>query len=170
MRPCTSGSNVPSARQRGNCTSRYEPESRSPSTRAGLLYAYACPSESGPKGITRTNSWYSHRASNSAVSRTGTGSKSMYPLTKRGSVLVVPPAPLVGRSLRVSGRRVLPRFLPPERRQVEEGPDRAERFDPASSCEVGAQDFVAVAQENAETECLALVGRDPEILVEIAAG
>src|SRR5919198_1562666 len=72
-------------------------------------------------------------------------------------VLVVPAPPLVRRALRVTGRRVLPVLLPAERRQVEERPDAAERLHAALRREVGATDLVAVAEEDAEAERLAVL-------------
>src|SRR5207244_1494774 len=60
--------------------------------------------------------------------------------------------------------------FPEPTRQIEERPDAAERLDAAASGEVGAIDAVAVAEEHAQAECLAFVGGDAEVLVEVAAG
>src|SRR5205823_1578244 len=92
------------------------------------------------------------------------------------SVLVVPAPPLVGLRLRVPGRRVLPLLLPSERGQVEESPHAAERLDAAMGREVRAEDVVAVVNEDAETERLAVLvdallgclGPDAEVEVEVA--
>src|SRR6185436_1077650 len=91
-------------------------------------------------------------------------------------VFVVAAPPLVRLGLRIAGRRVRPLFLAPERREVEEGPHAAEGLDAAGRREVGAKDVVAVAQEDAEAERLAvlvdaLLGRrrpDAEVDIEIA--
>src|SRR5215217_5291932 len=60
-------------------------------------------------------------------------------------VVVVPP--LVGRRLRVAGRRVLPLLLAAERRQVEVGPGAAHRLVTALVDEVGAEDLALVVAE-----------------------
>src|SRR5262245_63091427 len=73
--------------------------------------------------------------------------------------------PLVRRRLRQAFGRVLPRLLPPERRQVEERPVAPEPFDAATRGEVRPEDAVAVSQEHAEAEALAiLVLADPRLL------
>jgi hypothetical protein len=61
------------------------------------------------------------------------------------------------RGRRVSLGRVLPRLLAAERRQVEEGPDAAERLDAAAGGEVRAIDLLAVAKEHAQAERLAVL-------------
>src|SRR5437763_384492 len=76
----------------------------------------------------------------------------------------------------VAGGRVLPVLLAAERRQVEERPDAAERLDAAVRREVGAKDVVAVSQEDAEPERLAVLvdvrlrrlRTDAEVDVEVA--
>src|ERR1700716_3214701 len=85
-------------------------------------------------------------------------------------VLVVAAPPLIRRGLRPALRRILPVFLPAERRQVQEGPGATERLDASPGSEVGAIDVVAIAEEDAETEGLACVARDTEVDVEVAAG
>src|SRR4051794_18644421 len=60
-------------------------------------------------------------------------------------VVVVPP--LVRRRLGVALRRVLPRLLAAERRDVEVAPGAAHRLVAAAVDEVRAEDAVAVAQE-----------------------
>src|SRR5271154_314587 len=84
-------------------------------------------------------------------------------------VLVMPAPPGVGLGLRPTFRRIFPRFLPAERRQVEEGPDAAQRLDAALGREVGAIDpLAAVAQKHAQSVFLALVRRHAEVAVEVA--
>ena len=56
--------------------------------------------------------------------------------------------PLVRRRLRAAGRGVLPLLLAAQGREVEEGPDAAQRLDPAPPRLVGEEDAVAVAQED----------------------
>src|SRR6185437_13117649 len=84
------------------------------------------------------------------------------------AVLVVAAPPAIGRRLRPAGRRVLPALLAPQRRQVEQAPHIAERLDAAVRGEICPVDVVAVAQEDAEAEHLALLGGAAEILVEVA--
>ena len=74
-------------------------------------------------------------------------------------VLVLPAPPLIRRLLRAAGRRVLPLLLAAEGRQVEEGPDAAERLDPAAAGLVGQVGVVAVAQEALQTEVLRRAAR-----------
>src|SRR5688500_15858098 len=63
-------------------------------------------------------------------------------------VAVVPVPPLVGRSLRVARRRVLPRLLASERRDVEIVPGTSHLLVAAAVDEVGAEDAPAVADEH----------------------
>src|SRR5437660_1773793 len=74
-----------------------------------------------------------------------------------GLVLVVPSPPLVGRGLRVPGRRILPVLFAAQRRQVEECPGGAKGLDPATGREVSGADLVGVAKKNTQAESLALV-------------
>src|SRR6185437_5277092 len=83
------------------------------------------------------------------------------------TVLVVAAPPAIGRRLRPAGRRRLPALLAPERRQVEQAPDVAERLDAAVRGEIRPVDLVAVAQEDAQAEHLAFVRGAAEILVEV---
>ena len=87
-----------------------------------------------------------------------TGSPSGSPAAERRRslrlVFVVQAPPFVGRRLRPARRRVLPLLLAAERRQVEEGPDAAERLDAAALGRVGEEDAVAVAQVDVEREVL----------------
>jgi len=85
-------------------------------------------------------------------------------------VLVVATPPLIRRGLRPAVGRILPVFLPAERRQVQKGPGATERLDAPPGSEVGAIDVVAIAQENAKTEGLVRVARHTEVDVEVAAG
>src|SRR6185437_1422140 len=84
------------------------------------------------------------------------------------AVLVVAAPPAIGRRLRPAGRRVLPALLTAERRQVEQAPQIAQRLDAAVAGEVGPEDVVAVAQEDAQAEHLAFGGGAAEIAVEVA--
>src|SRR5262245_62056484 len=91
-------------------------------------------------------------------------------------VLVVPPPPLVRRCLGISFLRILPVFLAAERRQIEKRPDAAQRLDATDGGEIRAIGLVAIAQEYAEAERLAvlvlvylrLLRPDFEVRVEVA--
>src|SRR5829696_3249737 len=78
-------------------------------------------------------------------------------------IVVVPP--LVGRRLRVPGRRVLPLLLPAERRQVEVGPGAPHRLVTAAVDEVGAENPVVLADERVR----AVPFVDAEVLVEVVS-
>ena len=88
--------------------------STSPTTHAIRLYVKPAASWSSP----------SRPAARSSSARSSK-------LSSRVGVVLAPP--LVGRLLRAAGRRVLPLLLAPEGRQVEEGPDAAERLDAAAA-------------------------------------
>src|SRR5690606_5219877 len=85
--------------------------------------------------------------------------------------------PLIGRRLRPSVRRLLPRLLAAVGHQIEEGPRAAETLHAASLREVGAEHAVAVAQEHAEAELLAvlvlvrlrLLRANAEVVAEVGA-
>src|SRR5262249_33542817 len=92
-------------------------------------------------------------------------------------IFVVAAPPLIRRLLRIAGRRVLPRLLAPERHPVEEAPHRSDRLHAAAARAVGPVDVLALAQEHAQREALAvLVGADlglrrrgAEVDAEVAA-
>src|SRR5215208_7144628 len=91
-------------------------------------------------------------------------------------VLVVAAPPLVRLRLRIALWRVFPLLLAAERCQVEERPDTAERLDAARRREVGPKDLVALTNEDAEAETLAVLvradarlrRRGPEVDAEVA--
>src|SRR3954467_14110337 len=79
-------------------------------------------------------------------------------------VLVMAALPLVRRRLRVALRRILPRLLAPERRDVEVGPGAAHRLVAAVVDQVGAEDPAVVgAVEGVGPVPLV----DAEVLVEV---
>jgi hypothetical protein len=90
-------------------------------------------------------------------------------LRRRFSILVVAAPPFVRRSLRPTGRRVLPFLLPPERGEIEECEGADYGLDPASIGEVGVKNVPFFAKENAEAEILSLRGRSYKVLVETRA-
>jgi hypothetical protein len=71
--------------------------------------------------------------------------------------------PHIRRGLGRALGRILPVLLPAERRQIQEGPGAAQRLDAAPGSEIGAKDPLAIAQEDAEAERLACVGRETEV-------
>src|SRR3569623_1727554 len=77
-------------------------------------------------------------------------------------VIVVPDPPFIGRGLGITRGRILPRFLPAERGQVEIAPGRAHRLVAAIDDEIGAEAAVAVADEGV----VAMPLVDAEIRVE----
>src|SRR5271168_1654024 len=63
------------------------------------------------------------------------------------AVFVVPVPPFVRRALRVALRRVLPKFLPAQRRHVQKAPGVAQYLVAAVVDEVGPVDLVPVVDE-----------------------
>src|ERR1700728_4763897 len=80
-----------------------------------------------------------------------------------GFVIVVPVPPLIGRGLGIAFGRIFPRLLASERSEIEIAPEAAHGFVAAVVDEVGAEDFVAVAEEDVVTVPLV----DAEIFIEV---
>src|SRR5262245_54612149 len=89
---------------------------------------------------------------------------------KHTRVFVVAAPPHVRRALWPPFRRLFPRFLPAEWRQIEKGPHTPESLDPPSGRELGAIDLATVAQEGAQAKRRPFPRGPTETPVEIRAG
>jgi hypothetical protein len=72
--------------------------------------------------------------------------------TMSGLGLIVAAPPFVRLCLRPPLRRVLPDFLPPERREIKKRPRAAKRFDAAVRREIRAIHALPVAHEDAQAK------------------
>src|ERR1700722_467503 len=81
-------------------------------------------------------------------------------------VFIMQAPPTIGRAPLDALRRILPILLPPERRQIEEGPDAAQHLDAAPAGEIGTKQAVGATEENVKAKAAI----HAEVGVEIIEG